>query len=318
MMNDFELKVSAGEREGLHGDSIEIFQVNLGLNCNLSCAHCHLEASPQRTESMDWPTMERTMDAAAQAGCRFFDLTGGPQELNPEFSRFVSALRQSGHTVQVRTNLAVQSEPGMEDLPEFLAGEQVRLVASLPCYLEENVDRQRGSDTYRRSIEAIRRLNALGYGMEDGLQLNLVYNPAGPSLPPAQESLEADFRRELSQRFGISFTRLLTVTNMPIGRFKRRLAAEGRETDYSGLLRDAFNQGTVEGLMCRHQVSVAWDGTLYDCDFNLALGMSMNHGAPDHINRFDPEQVRCRRVVTGNHCFGCTAGFGSSCAGALV
>ncbi len=267
---------------------------------------------------MDWPTMVLTIEVAEQAGCRFFDLTGGSPELNPHFRRFVSALRRAGNMVQVRTNLTVMFEPGMEDLPEFLGREQVHLVASLPCYLEENVDRQRGSDTYRRSIEAIRRLNRLGYGVEDGLPLNLVYNPAGPGLPPAQTCLEADYRRELQQRFGISFTRLLTVTNMPIGRFRRQLAADGREAEYAGLLRDAFNPATVEGLMCRHQVSVAWDGTLFDCDFNLALGMSVDHGAPDHISRFDPQAVRCRRVVTGNHCFGCTAGFGSSCAGALV
>jgi radical SAM/Cys-rich protein len=318
MMNEFDKMVSAGEREGLHCDSIEIFQVNLGLNCNLSCAHCHLEASPGRTEQMDWPTMARIMEAAEQAGCRFFDLTGGSPELNPNFRRFVTELRRAGHTVQVRTNLTAMFEPGMEDLPEFLAGEEVRLVASLPCYLEENVDRQRGSDTYRRSIEVIRALNDRGYGVDDGLQLNLVYNPAGPSLPLAQESLEADYRRELKERFGISFTSLLTVTNMPIGRFRTQLAADGKEAAYTGLLRDAFNPGTVGGLMCRHQVSVAWDGTLYDCDFNLALGMSMDHGAPDHIRRFDPQQVGCRRVVTGHHCFGCTAGFGSSCAGALT
>jgi len=317
-MNEFEQRISTGAGEGLFSETVEIIQVSLGFNCNLTCAHCHLEASPNRTEEMDWPTMVSTMKAAEQAGCRFFDLTGGSPELNPHFRRFVSALRLAGHTVQVRTNLTVMFEPGMGDLPEFLAREGVRLVASMPCYLEENVDRQRGDDTYRRCIEAIQKLNSLGYGREDGLPLNLVYNPVGASLPPAQESLEADYRRELHERFGISFTHLLTVTNMPIGRFKRQLAADGIEEKYAGLLRDAFNPGTVESLMCRHQVSVAWDGTLYDCDFNLALGMAVDHGAPDHISHFDPEQVRCRRVVTGNHCFGCTAGFGSSCAGALV
>ena len=317
-MNEFEERISKGAEEGLFSEAVEIFQVNLGLRCNLACAHCHLASSPARKEEMDWPTMELTMTAAERAGCHYFDLTGGSPELNPDFRRFVTELRRAGHTVQVRTNLTVMFEPGMEDLPQFLAGEQVRLVASLPCYLEENVDRQRGFDTYRRSIKAIRTLNALGYGMEGGLQLNLVYNPAGSSLPPAQEGLEADYRRELNARFGISFTQLLTVTNMPIGRFSRQLAVEGKEVEYTGLLRDAFNPDTVEGLMCRHQVSVCWDGTLYDCDFNLALGMSMNHGAPDHIRNFDPAPIRCRRVVTGEHCFGCTAGFGSSCAGALV
>jgi radical SAM/Cys-rich protein len=317
-MNDFDRTVSTGEREGLHSHAIDIFQVNLGLNCTLSCAHCHLEAAPGRREQMDWPTMVRTMEVAKQAGCRSFDLTGGSPELNPDFRRFVAALRREGNDVQVRTNLVVIFEPGMGDLPEFLAGNEVRLVASLPCYLEENVDRQRGAGTHRRSIEAIRRLNGLGYGTDGGLQLNLVYNPAGPSLPPAQQELETDYRRELGERHGIVFTGLLTVTNMPIGRFIKQLAAEGREAEYAGLLKTAFNPETVDRLMCRHQVSVAWDGSLHDCDFNLALGMKMDHGAPDHLDRFDPDRVRCRRVVTGLHCFGCTAGFGSSCAGALA
>jgi radical SAM/Cys-rich protein len=206
----------------------------------------------------------------------------------------------------------------MEELPEFLRNHQVQLVASLPCYLEENVRAQRGEGVYAKSIEAIKRLNALGYGTGSGLPLNLVYNPGGPFLPSSQSALEEDYRRELHQRFGITFTHLLTITNMPLGRFRLELIQQNQERNYLDLLRKSFNPQTVNGLMCRHQISVGWDGTLYDCDFNLALGLPVNHGAPDHIRSFKPEDLKMRRVVTGEHCFTCTAGSGSSCGGALV
>jgi radical SAM/Cys-rich protein len=246
------------------------------------------------------------------------DLTGGAPELNPHFRRFVGALCHEGHTVQVRTNLTVLQEPGMEEMPEFFRENWVHLVASLPCYLKENVCAQRGERVYEKSIAAIRRLNALGYGFHPDLPLNLVYNPGGPFLPPPQSALEEDYRQELGNRFGITFTRLLTITNMPLGRFQIELDRKNQKQYYLQLLRRSFNPKTMDGLMCRYQISIGWDGTLYDCDFNMALRLPVNHGAPDHIRSFRREDLVKRRIVTGEHCFGCTAGAGSSCGGALV
>ena len=306
-MNDFEKQVEAIVGGTLHSLELETLQVNIGLRCNQACRHCHLAASPARPEMMDWSTMQLVLDAATKIPGRLIDLTGGAPELNPEFRRFVEAVRKKNHNVQVRTNLTVLLEP-----------HQVHLVASLPCYLEQNVRAQRGERTYEKSIEAIRRLNAVGYGSDPHLPLNLVYNPGGPFLPPEQAVLEADYRRELGSRFDVTFSRLLTITNIPIGRFRAELRMQNQEHEYLQLLRQAFNPLTVEGLMCRHQVSVGWDGTLFDCDFNLALGYAVDHGAPDHIRLFDPHVLKTRRIVTGEHCFGCTAGHGSSCGGALV
>jgi radical SAM/Cys-rich protein len=317
-VNDFERQIAGINGEGLHSVKIETLQVNLGLLCNQRCAHCHLEASPQRDEIMGWDIMELVLKAAKSARCQLVDLTGGAPELNPHFRRFIAALRREGLTVQVRTNLTVLLEPGMEEMPEFLRKHKVRLVASLPCYLEENVRAQRGPGAYEKSIAAIKILNALGYGSDPELPLNLVYNPGGPFLPPPQSALEEDYRRELGQRFNITFTCLLTITNMPLGRFRTELIRKKEQEDYVQLLRKSFNPHTVKGLMCCHQLSVGWDGTLYDCDFNLALGLPVNHGAPDHILYFKPRKLRTRRVVTGEHCFACTAGAGSSCGGALV
>lgn len=317
-MNDFEDKIARLGQQGLRSQEVEIFQVNLGLRCNQQCIHCHLEASPFRGEMMEWSIMEMVLEAAGHSHCRLVDLTGGAPELNPHFKPFIKALRKGGHQVQVRTNLTVLQEPDMEEMPDFFKEHQVQLVASLPCYLEVNVCAQRGKGAYEKSIAAIERLNALGYGSEGGLPLNLVYNPGGAFLPPPQNALEADYRRELGRRFGIGFTRLLTITNMPLGRFRIDLRRQNQEKNYLNLLREAFNSNTVPGLMCRHQISIAWDGRLYDCDFNLALGLPVDHGAPDHIKNFKPEDLSTRRIVTGEHCFGCTAGAGSSCQGALV
>jgi len=317
-MNDFEKQIAGINGDGLHSLRIDVLQVNLGLRCNQQCTHCHLEASPQRREMMEWPTMQLVLGAAKSVHCKLVDLTGGSPELNPNFRRFVTALRQEGCSVQVRTNLTVLLESGMEELPEFLREHQIRLVASMPCYLEENVCAQRGKGVYEKSIAAIKRLNSLGYGSNPELPLNLVYNPGGPFLPPPQFALEEDYRRELERRFGITFTRLLTITNMPLGRFQKELNRQSQKQNYLQLLRTSFNPQTVLGLMCRHQLSVGWDGTLYDCDFNLALSLPVNHGAPDHIQSFRPEDLRMRRIVTGEHCFACTAGSGSSCGGALV
>ncbi len=317
-MNRFEERVSGIEGEGLHSLKIEIMQVNLGLRCNQQCVHCHLEASPERREVMEWSTLQQVLQAAKEVSCQLVDVTGGAPELNPHFRRFVGVLRERRHQVQVRTNLTVLLQPGMEEMPKFFRDHEIQLVASLPCYLEDNVRAQRGERVYEKSIAAIRRLNEVGYGTEPGLCLNLVYNPGGAFLPPPQLALEKDYRRELNGRFGITFTRLLTITNMPIGRFRKELGRKNLERNYINLLQESFNPQTVGGLMCRYQLSVGWDGTLYDCDFNLALDLPVDHGVPNHVQSFRLEDLWKRRIVTGEHCFGCTAGSGSSCRGALV
>jgi radical SAM/Cys-rich protein len=267
---------------------------------------------------MAWQTMQSVLSLAEHfPGCRV-DLTGGAPELNPHFRRFVEELRSRSHPVQVRTNLAVYSERDQLETPEFLARNQVHLVASLPCYLDENVDKQRGNGVYQRSVAVLKRLNVLGYGRREELPLNLVYNPGGAFLPPDQEVLENDYRQELHKRFGIEFSHLLAIANMPIGRFFRDLERQGEATNYETLLRESFNPETLPGLMCRHQVCVAWDGRLGDCDFNLALGLNMTGGLPSHIDQLSASDLQGRHILTGDHCFGCTAGSGSSCGGTLV
>ncbi len=316
--NVFDERVEAACGEPLRAPTIETIQVNIGLTCDLACRHCHVESSPMRTEQMDWQTMLLVLQAAKQADVKTLDITGGAPEMNPNFRRFVKIARCSDTGVLVRTNLTIMQHDGYTDLPEFYRDQRAALVASLPCYLPENVDRQRGLRVYEKSIDVIRRLNAVGYGTEPDLTLTLVYNPTGPSLPPEQAQLERDYRRELQRRFGISFTNLYTITNMPIGRFLHDLNRDGHDERYLQLLRESFNPETLDGLMCRRQIHVSWDGTLHDCDFNYALTMPTNHGAPKHIRDFDPAALIHRRIVTGEHCFGCTAGAGSSCGGTIV
>lgn len=316
--NDFDRAVIAATGLPLHAASIHTIQVNIGLKCNLACHHCHVESGPKRTEEMNWDTMLMVLAAARAVGAETIDITGGAPEMNPHFRRFVAATRAQGHEVIVRTNLTIMLEPGYEDLPEFFRDHRVHLIASLPCYLEVNVDKQRGRHVYVESIEVIKRLNALGFGIEQDLPLDLIYNPGGPSLPPAQAALEADYRRELGREFGLRFTRLYTITNMPIGRFQHDLDRSGRGETYRQKLRGAFNPATIEPLMCRHQVHVSYDGTLHDCDFNYALGMPNNAPAPRHIRDFDAHALVGREIATGEHCFACTAGCGSSCGGALT
>ncbi|MGA2191779.1 MAG: arsenosugar biosynthesis radical SAM (seleno)protein ArsS [Nitrospirota bacterium] len=317
-MNTFEEKVAVTTGEGLMAEDIETIQVNLGYLCNQECAHCHVSASPRRVEMMGMHTMQEVLKAADHARPALIDLTGGAPELNPHFREFIRMLSGAGHEVQVRTNLTALMEPGFDDLPGFLRDSRVSLVGSMPCYLEENVRAQRGPGVYEKSVAAIRALNALDYGMDGGLRLSLVYNPGGDYLPPDQKALEADYRRELALRAGISFTSLITITNMPIGRFEKKMRTIEKEESYLRLLTESFNPATLEGLMCRHQVSVGWDGALYDCDFNLALGLPVEMGVPGHIACFDGEALSRRRIVTGGHCFGCTAGRGSSCKGAIA
>src|SRR5512145_1596949 len=292
---------------------VRTLQVNVGRRCDLACHHCHVEAGPKRTETMDAKTAARVIELlAAGPGIGTLDLTGGAPELCDQFRFLVREARALGRAVIDRCNLTVLFEPGQEDTAEFLAREGVDVVASLPCYTAGNVDAQRGKRVYERSIEALRWLNALGYGA--GLRLDLVYNPLGPSLPAPQAQLEADYRRELAA-LGIRFDRLLTITNMPIKRFARDLARRGESEAYLALLVNHFNPATVDALMCRSTLSVAWDGALYDCDFNLALALPLG-GAPASL--FDLEDVGAlggRPIATATHCFGCTAGAGSSCGG---
>jgi len=316
-MNTFDVYLADRMPEGLCCDHIEILQVNIGRNCNLACAHCHLDCSPARTEMMGEATMDRVVKIATRLGGAFVDITGGEPTLHARFVEFVTALRNAGKDVQVRTNLTALLEPGLENMTRFLCEQRVAVVASMPCYLEENVRAQRGKGVYEASVKALQTLNALGYGMENGLPLDLVYNPGDAVLPGGQSELEAAYREEFWKRHGISFTHLFTIINMPIGRFRRQLERTHQLETYMHTLKEGFNAETLDGLMCRRQICVDWDGRLYDCDFNLALGCAVNHGAPDTITRFDYDALRTRRVVTGEHCFGCTAGAGSSCGGAL-
>ncbi len=298
--------------------ALDTLQVNLGYVCNLSCAHCHVNAGPQRTETMGRETIDQVIALLELGGVRTLDLTGGAPELNAHFRYLVTTARGLGVRVIDRCNLTVLFEPGQEELGEFLAGQQVEITASLPCYLEENVAEQRGRGVYEESIRAIRQLNALGYARDPALQLNLVYNPVGPVLPPPQAALEEDYRRELGERFGIHFNQLFTLTNMPISRFGAVLLSQGQYSDYMCLLRDNFSQSNLETLMCRSLVSVDWCGYLYDCDFNQMLRLPLLARDRWHIrDLLRGETLAGRPVHTGEHCYGCAAGQGSSCGGAL-
>jgi len=313
-MNEFETRVG----DELTTCDLSTLQINVGFKCNQACKHCHLECGPNRTEVMDWSTMEKILGVADAVRPGLVDITGGAPEINPHFRKFIDALSAAGHAVQVRSNLTIMTEAGFEDVPQLLSERRVGIVGSMPCYLEENVAAQRGIGVYEKSVEAIKRLNECGYGRDPSLTLNLVYNPGGPFLPPSQIELEQAYHKELKERFNIEFSHLLTITNMPLGRFERELETRHEEGVYLKLLMDSFNPKTVENLMCRHQVSIGWDGTLYDCDFNLALGLAVDHGAPDRLSDFDVSKLATRRIMTGKHCFGCTAGCGSSCKGALL
>lgn len=303
----------------LRTTSLEVLQVNVGKVCNQSCRHCHVEAGPNRPEVMTRETMQSCLEALSKSDIRVLDITGGAPELNPNFRWLVEQSRRLGREVIDRSNLTVLTLPGFEDLPEFLAGQRVVIVASLPCYLGENADAQRGKGTFDRSIRALRRLNALGYGQPDsGLVLNLIYNPLGASLPPCQETLEADYRRELLARHRVVFSRLLTLANMPIGRFKTQLLRTHQYDSYMDALATAFNLAAAAGVMCRSMLSVDWTGRLHDCDFNQMLGLGLEAGQPQHIRDFDPERLADRRIATGEHCYACTAGAGSGCQGAIL
>jgi len=298
---------------------LQTLQVNLGYVCNMSCVHCHVNAGPHRTESMDLETLEQVLALLARQSIGLLDLTGGAPELNPHFRYLVRQARALGVRVIDRCNLTVLFEPGQEDLAEFLAEHQVEICASLPCYLEDNVEEQRGKGVYHESIKAIRVLNELGYGREAGLRFNLVYNPVGAVLPPPQVGLQEDYRRELGQRFDIEFDELLTITNMPISRFGAVLLAQGQYVGYMQLLRDNFSQANLETVMCRNLLSVDWQGYVYDCDFNQMLDLPiLASDKRRHIASLSSgHELEGNLIYTGEHCYGCTAGQGSSCGGAL-
>lgn len=304
----------------LHRGQLDTLQVNLGYRCNQSCLHCHVNASPQRTETMSRETVADVLAFLEVSGVRQLDLTGGAPELNAHFRSLVMRAREIGVHVMDRCNLTILVEPGQEGLAEFLAHQQVEITASLPCYLEDNVDRQRGKGVFRRSIGALQRLNALGYGLEDGrLALNLVYNPQGAVLPPAQTGLEADYRKDLGERFGIRFTRLYTLANMPIQRFGSTLVSKGTFDEYMALLRGAHREENLEDVMCRRLLSVDWQGYVYDCDFNQMLGLPLRLEGKQrpHLSDLIGRDVGGNAIAVRDHCYGCTAGNGSSCGGAL-
>ncbi|MXX10856.1 MAG: radical SAM/Cys-rich domain protein [Nitrospira sp. SB0677_bin_15] len=304
----------------LRARTIHTLQVNVGKLCNQTCHHCHVDAGPSRTEIMSRETIEIILTVLRRhPQIATVDITGGAPEMNPHFEYLVSESRGLGKTVLDRCNLTVFSVKGKSHLPRFLAEHQVEIIASLPCYLEENVDQQRGTGVFARSLDALRQLNALGYGLEGtGLALNLVYNPLGAQLPPHQRELEQAYKDQLFSRFGIRFNHLYTITNMPINRFLNDLYAQGQYEAYMSLLIENFNPHSVEHVMCRSLLSVGWDGRLYDCDFNQMLDMPVRHDLPQTITEFDYEALARRPVVTGQHCYGCTAGAGSSCGGALA
>jgi radical SAM/Cys-rich protein len=314
----FEEKLAAAGVE-LRAGVVGTLQVNVGRLCNQACKHCHVDAGPTRTEVMTKETAEKVIEVVRRFDIPALDITGGAPELNPSFRYLVAEASALGKHVSVRHNLTVMFEPGQHDLPEFFRDHEVEIISSLPYYLEQQTDAQRGHGVFHKSIEALRRLNAVGYGMADSaLTLNLVYNPVGAFLPPAQSSIEVDFKREMMSRYRVSFNHLYTITNMPINRFLDYLRRSGNEERYMRKLVDAFNPRAVDGLMCRNLVSVDWTGRLYDCDFNQMLDLGVAAESPQTISDFDPVKLAGRRITTAAHCFGCTAGSGSSCGGEVV
>ncbi len=300
----------------LQRDEIKILQVNIGKRCNQACHHCHVEAGPNRTENMEWETVERLLELLKkEPQIHTVDITGGAPELNPHFRHFVREIRAMGREVIDRCNLF---EEGQEDTAEFLAANKVQVTASLPCYMEDNVEAQRGKGVFGKSIAALEKLNSLGYGVEgSGLVLNLVYNPVGEHLPPAQVQLEADYKAHLRDEFGIEFNQLFTITNMPIKRYAHMLERDGRMQEYMQLLVDNFNPAAAAGVMCSELISIGWDGHIYDCDFNQMLEIPAGW-KPRNIFDIDRFSDTGSGIALANHCFGCAAGAGSSCGGALL
>lgn len=318
-IHPFDERLAQSGLDPLRATSLSVFQINVGKLCNQTCRHCHVDAGPDRAEMMSRETAELSLQAVARTDIPTVDITGGAPELNPNFRWLVERARELGRHVIDRCNLSVLLLPSQADLALFLAEHQVEVIASLPYYRAPQTDAQRGEGVFEKSIEGLKLLNGAGYGREgSGLVLNLVYNPVGAFLPPKQEAIEAQFRRELGTRHGIVFNHLYTITNMPISRFLEFLIESGNYDAYMERLANAFNPPAASGVMCRSMISIGWDGTLYDCDFNQMLDLPVGHGAPRHVRDFDSGLLASRRIVTRNHCYGCTAGAGSSCGGAVT
>ena len=316
-----KLNPSATDFPRLRRKRLQTLQVNLGYLCNQSCKHCHVNAGPNRTEVMTSDTVDAVIDFLDESQVKRLDLTGGAPELNPYFRRLVIAARALNVEVIDRCNLTVLLESGQEDLAEFLARQEVEIVASLPCYSEENVNSQRGKGVFHDSIIALRQLNRLGYGeANSGLQLNLMYNPTGPFLPPSQRTLEVDYRQHLDDQYGIHFNQLFTLVNMPIQRFGSTLVSKGEFEDYMTLLRGSFSSENLSKVMCRELISVDWQGLVYDCDFNQMLGLPLliDGNKRPHIRDVRPANLEDQPIEVADHCYGCTAGSGSSCGGELT
>lgn len=319
-MHDTQPLLAGSDFPAISRKPLEILQVNLGYLCNLSCVHCHVNAGPKRTESMSLATLEQVLAVAEAAAIHTLDLTGGAPEMHPHFQYLVRRARRLGIRVVDRCNLTILEDPHHSGLAEFLAEQQVEIIASLPCYLEENVDKQRGKGVFKDSLAALQRLNRLGYGQPDSpLQLNLVYNPQDAVLPPDQHNLELAYKQHLQQQDGIVFNRLYAIANMPIQRFGSMLVSQGRFDAYLALLRGSFRAENLAHLMCLNTVSIDWQGAVYDCDFNQMLAMPLGAaGGPVHISDLLPQTLEGANIATAAHCYGCTAGQGSSCGGALV
>jgi radical SAM/Cys-rich protein len=305
---------------GIKRSKLETLQINIGLKCNQQCVHCHVNSSPKRTEKMSLKTLGLVKSFLVDNKIKILDITGGAPELHPEFKNLVSFARNKGIHVIDRCNLTILEEPGMEDLAEFLAMNHVEIIASLPCYESDNVDKQRGEGVFDKSISALIKLNALGYGKANSnLELNLVYNPQGPVLPPSQFELEEAYKEELSKKIGIEFNQLYTLCNMPIKRFGSTLVSRNEFDDYMSLLEQTHQDENLENVMCRHMISVDWQGYVYDCDFNQMLGINLHDAtSPLHLSDLVGSDLDGQTIAVRDHCYGCTAGQGSSCGGALA
>jgi len=326
MKDTFEFLVNT-DFPPIRRSSLETLQVNLGYLCNQQCLHCHVDASPRRKEIMSAETISNVLEFLKQKNIKRLDLTGGAPEMNPGFFSLVKTARELGVHVIDRCNLTVLLETGFVELASFLAENQVEVIASMPCYLEDNVDAQRGKGVFDKSIKGLKLLNQHGYGIDESLQLNLVYNPQGINLPPMQEPLEQDYKRQLKQRFDISFNKLYTITNMPIKRFGSTLLSKGLFDEYMQLLKNSYNKENLSAVMCRTTLSIDWQGYAYDCDFNQMLGLPAGHPVDQplsrvtskkHINQLLYSDLNGQGIAIMDHCYGCTAGFGSSCGGALA
>jgi len=316
--HDFNQTLLQHQSSPLRRSKLSELQVNLGYLCNQACEHCHVEAGPKRTEIMTWETMEKIVLWAQQNNIKAADLTGGAPEMIPFFRQFVDALLAVGVKITSRCNITVLYEPDQEDLADWYAERTIRLVCSLPCYSQGNVDKQRGKGVFGKSIDGLQKLNQAGYGRDADKQIDLVFNPIGPVLPPAQQNLEQEYKIRLKQDFNIDFNNLLTITNLPINRFEHYLERSGQLDGYMQLLAENFNPGTIAPLMCRHLLSVDWQGYVFDCDFNQMLGLPLGINGPRKLWDVDSSHLENAEISVGKHCFGCTAGAGSSCGGALA